>query len=281
LRIGADWNIVEPRLFAALGIPLVRGRDFDERDTATSLPVAIVNEAFARVAWPNLDPIGRQMEADGPSDGTVQVTVVGVAADARMMSIAEPAEPYIYVPLAQRYTARTNLLVKTAGASTIPELRTVIREMNSNLPVTEALTLSDVTALGTIPQRIAAAIAGTLGLVGLLLAALGIYGVTSYAVNRRRREIGIRVALGAERRDVMRLILTQGAVLALVGVGIGLCVAAAGAQLIRSLLFGVSGVDPLTFAVASLLFTAIALLATYIPARRALNVDPIAALRND
>ena len=280
-RFSADWNIVEPRLFGALGLALVRGRDFDERDAASSAPVAIVNEAFARAAWPGVDPIGRQMEADGPGLDAISVTVVGVAADARLMSLGDAAEPYIYVPFGQRYTSRPNLVIKTAGASVIPEVRSLIRSMNSNLPVTEALSLSDVTAIGTIPQRIAAALAGTLGLVGLLLAAMGIYGVTSYAVTRRQREIGIRIALGAERADVLRLILRQGAMLALIGVTIGLVLAAAGAQLIQSLLYGVSGVDPVAFGVAAALFTAVAMAATYIPARRALSVSPVAALRND
>ena len=220
------------------------------------------------------------MESDA-SGAATPVTVVGLAADARFMSVAEPAEPYIYVPLSQVYQGRINLLARTSGRSVIPEVRALIRTMNPNLPVAEALSLADVTALGTIPQRIAAAIAGTLGVVGLLLAATGIYGVTSYAVSRRTREIGIRVALGADARDVMRLLLRQGMVLAAVGVVIGLGLAAAGAQLIRSLLYGVSGLDPVTFGAAGLLFAAVALLATWLPARRALAVDPMVALRNE
>ncbi|HJR59659.1 MAG TPA: ABC transporter permease [Vicinamibacterales bacterium] len=278
--VPADWNVVEPGFFHTLGVRLVRGRDFDARDTVAAPAVAIVNEAFARFAWPGADPIGRQMETD-TSEGVRRVTIVGVADDARFMSVAEPAEPYVYVPLAQVYQGRINLLVKTGGPSAIPEVRALVRAMNPNLPVTEALPLADITALGTIPQRIAAAIAGTLGLVGLLLAAIGIYGVTSYAVSRRTREIGIRVALGADSRDVMRLMLKQGAVLAGIGIVIGLCLAAAGAQVIRSLLFGVSGVDPMTFGGASAIFTVVALVATYLPARRALSVDPMAALRNE
>jgi putative ABC transport system permease protein len=207
------------------------------------------------------------------------VTVVGIAQDARFMSVAEPARPYIYAPLGQVYQGRIHLLVKTSGVTAIPGVRALVREMNPNLPVTEALPLSDVTALGTIPQRIAAAIAGTLGVVGLLLAATGIYGVTSYAVSRRTHEIGIRVALGAERRDVMRLMLRQGATLAAIGVAIGLGLAAAAGQVVESLLYGISGVDPLTFGGACALFLVVGLIATYIPARRALQVDPMVALR--
>lgn len=279
-RIPADWNIVTPGFFDTLDVQLVRGRDFAAQDTLNAPPVAIVNEAFARAAWPGEDPIGRQVESE-TGEGTRQVTIIGVAADARFMSVAQPADPYIYVPLAQVYQPTLHLLARTSGRSVIPEVRSLVRTMNPNLPVAEALTLADVTALGTIPQRIAAAIAGTLGIVGLLLAAMGIYGVTSYAVSRRTREIGIRVALGAEARDVMRLLLRQGMMLAAIGVVVGLGLAAAGAQVIRSLLYGVSGVDPVTFGGACVLFIAVALIATWLPARRALGVDPMVALRNE
>jgi ABC-type antimicrobial peptide transport system permease subunit len=171
--------------------------------------------------------------------------------------------------------------VKTNGHSVLAEIRSLVRTMNPNLPVTEALPLSDITALGTIPQRIAAAIAGTLGVVGLLLAAMGIYGVTSYAVSRRTREIGIRMALGAESGAVLRLLLKQGAILAAAGVALGLVIAAAGSQLVESLLYGINGLDPITFLIAGVLFVSVALIATYLPARRALAVDPMTALRNE
>jgi ABC-type antimicrobial peptide transport system permease subunit len=242
--------------------------------------VAIVNEAFARAAWPGQDPVGRELETD-TGDGLYPTTVIGVADDARFMSVAQAAEPYIYVPLAQLYQGRIHLIVKTNGHSVLAEVRALVRTMNPNLPVTEALPLSDITALGTIPQRIAAAIAGTLGVVGLLLAAMGIYGVTSYAVSRRTREIGIRMALGAESGDVLRLLLKQGAILAAAGVALGLVIAAAGSQLVESLLYGINGLDPITFLIAGVLFVSVALIATYLPARRALAVDPMTALRNE
>jgi predicted permease len=279
-EITADWNLVEPGFFETLGMRLVRGRDFDPRDTSGAPPVIIVNEAFARAAWPDGDPIGRQVESDAFGDRS-QLTVVGVAADARMRSIGEPARPYVFLPLAQLYRGEIKLLVRTTGVTAVGEIRALLRSMNSNLPVTEALPLSDVTAFGTIPQRIASAISGTLGIVGLMLAAIGIYGVTSYAVSQRTREIGIRVALGADNKRVMRLMLRQGLVLAGIGVLMGVGLAAAGAQLIRSLLYGISGLDPLTFGAAALVFALIALIASYIPARRALAVDPMVALRNE
>ena len=274
--------MIEPGFFAALSMPLVKGRDFTAADSASAPPVAIVNDAFVRRYLPGRDPIGTQMQTtDGADEKPRTRTIVGVTADARLMSLGEAAEPYIYVPRAQRSMERLALIVKSSGASAIPEVRRLIRTMNPNLPVTEAMPLSEVTALGVIPQRIAAAVAGTLGIVGLLLAAIGIYGVTSYAVSRRSREIGIRVALGADQRSVLRLMLRQGAVLAASGVAIGVVLAAAGTQLIKSLLYGVAGLDPLTFGAACLLFTIVALAATYIPARRALSVDPMVALRNE
>jgi putative ABC transport system permease protein len=276
--IDADWNIVEPGLFRTLGQRLLRGRDFTDQDTAAAAPVAIVNEAFARAVWPGADPVGQQFESER-TDGIARVTVIGVAADARLMSISEPAAPYVYVPLAQRYISPINLLVKTSGASSIPALRAMVRTMNPNLPVTEALPLSEITALGLVPQRIAAAVAGALGVVGLLLAAVGIFGVTAYAVTRRTREIGIRIALGADHGNVMRLLLRQGLMLTGIGLVLGVGLAAVGAQLIQGLLYGVSGVDPVTFASACALFGVVSMIATYLPARRALRVDPMVALR--
>ena len=273
----ADWNIVEPGLFRTLEMRLARGRDFDARDTSTSQPVAIVNEAFARAAWPNADAIGQVVIAEPD----VKMTVVGIAADAQLMSIGEAAEPYIYVPLAQHYESDTNIIVKTSGVSVLPDLRALVRRMNPNLPVSEALSLADVTAFGTIPQRVAGAVAGTLGIVGLLLAAIGIYGVTSYAVSRRTREIGIRVALGADRAEVLNLFLKQSLALTATGVVLGAAAAALASRVLAGLLFGINALDPLAFGTASAVFATVAMAAAYIPARRALAVDPMAALRNE
>jgi predicted permease len=279
-QIQADWNLVAPGFFKTLEMRLVRGRDFEGRDTQGAPPVVIVNEAFARAAWPDGDVIGRQIESDALGERT-QLTVVGVSADARMRSIGELPRPYVFLPIAQLYKSDIKLLAKTNGETAIGEIRSLVRAMNVDLPVTETLSLADVTAFGTIPQRIASAISGVLGIVGLLLAAIGIYGVTSYAVNQRTREIGIRVALGADHHAVMRLVLRQGLVLAGVGVSFGVALAAVGAQLIQNLLYGISGLDPITFGGASLTFGLIALIASYIPARRALSVDPMVALRNE
>jgi putative ABC transport system permease protein len=279
-EVDASWNIVSPGYFKALDIRLVRGRDFTDADTAAAPRVAIVNEALARLAWNSPDAIGRTIEVnDGPGGKYQPVTIVGVAFDAQVINLGETVEPYLYVPITQLYDPRVAVVVKHAGGTAIPQIRALVREMDPNLPVAQALPLAQVTAVGLIPQRIAAGVAGSLGVVGLLLAAIGIYGVTSYSVSRRVREIGIRVALGADGQSVLRLILRQGIVLTLTGVVIGLAAGALLSQVLRSLLFGVSALDPVTFGGGAALFIAVALAASYFPARRATRVDPMAALR--
>ena len=278
--IDADWNVVEPGFFDTLRLRLVRGRDFSQTDTRTAPQVAIVTEAFARKAWPDRDAIGQRLVVEPLPGHSPDLTVIGIAADAKLMSLSEEARPYIYVPLAQRSMASLSLLVKTRGdASAIPQVRALLREMNPNLPLTVAMPLREVTAIGLVPQRMVASVAGSLGLVGLVLAAIGIYGVTAYTVSRRTREIGIRVALGADQARVLRLVLRQGLVLAGIGVAIGVALAAIGSTLVESLLYGVHGLDPITFAGACLLFAVVTLTATYIPARRAARIDAASALR--
>lgn len=219
------------------------------------------------------------VQGDGPAHS---ITVVGVAADARLIWLTGPVEPYVYVPFAQRFAERVALFVRTRdGRSAVPQVRAILRTMNPNLPITRSMPLAEVTAIGLIPQRIAASVAGTLGVVGLLLAAIGIYGVTSYAVSRRTREIGIRIALGADSGRVLRLVLRQGLVMASIGVAIGVVIAGAGSRFLESMLFGVRGLDPVTFVGAYLLFAAVTLVASYVPARRAATVDPMVALRNE
>ena len=279
--IAADWNVVEPGFFKTLRIGLIRGRDFDERDSRTASRVAIVSETFARRAWPDREALGEQLIGETPG-GKSELTVIGVAADAQLVWLGAAPEPYIYVPNAQQFSSRTWLVVRNrSAASTVPQVRALITDLNRNLPVTEALSLSDVTALGLVPQRIAASVAGTLGAIGLLLAAIGIYGVTAFAVSRRTREIGIRIALGADRRRVLTLVVRQGLVLAGIGVAIGAALAGAGSSLLESLLFGVRGLDPVTFIGAGLLFAFVAVAASYLPARRAARLDPMVALRSE
>jgi putative ABC transport system permease protein len=276
-----DWNVVTPGFFKTLDVRLLRGRDFTDADGPGAPRVAIVNEALARRFWDTDDVVGRQFEVVTPFSKGPLTTVIGVAANAQFVSLGDSESPYLYVPLGQQYRGHVSLLVKSATGSLVPQIRSLVREMNPNLPVTGAMSLADVTAIGLVPQRIAAAVAGSLGIVGLLLAAIGIYGVTSYAVSRRTHEIGIRIALGADTGTVLRLVLRQALVLTVIGVTIGVAGAAALSQLLRSLLFGVSSVDPITFGGAAALFALTALTASYLPARRATRVDPMVALRNE
>ena len=277
----ADWNAVSPDYFKTLNMRLVSGRDFTEQDVAGAPGVIIINEAMARSVWQTTDVLGRQFEAQVMGDTRATLTVVGVAPDAQVDMLGANVGPFVYVPLAQRYMSRASLVVKSAAGGTIPQVRALVRELNPNLPVTTALPLEQVTALMLIPQRIAGAVAGTLGVVVLLLAAIGIYGVTAYSVSRRTREIGIRMALGANRTSVLRLVIRQGLVLTAIGVTLGLAAGAAGAQVLRSLLFGVSALDPIAFGGAAVLFGVVALAASYLPARRATRVDPMIALRTE
>ena len=275
----ADWNAVSPDYFRTLKMPLVSGRDFTAQDSAGAPGVIIINEAMARSVWQTTDVLGRQFETDAIGDRTTTLTVVGVAPDAQVDTLGEKVRPFVYVAVAQRYVPRMSLLVKSNRGSVIPGVRTLLREMDPNLPITMAMPLAQVTALALIPQRVAGAVAGSLGVVVLLLAAIGIYGVTSYSAERRTREMGIRMALGADRRAVLRLIIRQGLVLTGIGVVLGLAAAAAGAQVLRSLLFGVSALDPLAFGGAALLFGLVSLAASYLPARRATRLSAVTALR--
>ena len=275
----ADWNAVSPDYFKTLGMRLVSGRDFTDQDVTGAPGAIVINETMARSVWQTTDVLGRQFETDAIGNTRSTLTVVGVAPDAQVDTLGATVRPFVYVPVAQRYVSRVSLLVKSAKGGTIPQVRALLRDMNPNLPVTTAMPLDQFTAIALIPQRIAGAVAGSLGVVVLLLAAIGIYGVTSYSVNRRTREIGIRMALGADRATVLRLVIRQGLVLTGIGVGLGLAAGAAGAQVIRSLLFGVSSLDPIAFGGAALLFAIVSLAASYLPARRATRVDPMLALR--
>ena len=281
--LGPDWNIVTPGYFETMRIELAEGRPFRELDRAGAPAVAIINQTLANQLWPGERPIGRRIVNPQPPDGEdIVLEVVGVEKDRKYRSLGETPRGYIYVPLAQRYSARLNLLVKREdGPSLVPAVRGVVRDLNPNLPVVQAQALADYIAVGLLPQRIALSVAGSLGMVGLLLAAVGIYGVTAYSVSRRTREIGIRIALGAARGDVVRMVLRQGATLAGAGVAAGVVVALVASRAIASLLYGIGPADPLTYATAAAIFAAMTLLASWAPARRAAAIDPMRALRDE
>jgi len=262
-----------------MGTRLVEGRDFFEQDDESSGRVAIVNETFARRFWSGEDPIGKRF-----SVGTVdapRVQIVGVAQDGKYTGLNEDPKPVVYRPLLQRYTGASNLVVRTQSdpQALISAVRRELQEMDSQLPISSAKTLVEHMSVPLLPSRIAASVLGGFGLLALALAAIGIYGVMSYAVSTRTYEVGIRTALGAQSSDVLTLMIRQGITLTLIGLAVGLFSAFALTGLMKGLLFGVNATDPLTFAGVSILLTVTALLACYIPARCATRVDPIVALR--
>ena len=208
--------------------------------------------------------------------------MIAVASDAKYRFLGEEPRTFVYVPIAQEFVPRTTIIARsTNGQRLTAQLRALVAQLNPNLPIVMAQTFDDYSALGLVPQRVAASVSGSLGLVGLLLAALGIYGVTAYMVASRTREIGVRVALGAQPGAVVRMVLRQGMSLALWGAAIGLALAAGASRLLGSLLFGVAPADPLAFGGSALLFVVIGLVACFVPARRAAHVDAMQALRHD
>jgi predicted permease len=280
----ADWNVVEPDYFKTMRMSLVAGRDFTAADRAGAPYVVIVNETAARQMWPNQDPLGKvlvhHLDRRGTSDSLRPMIVVGVAKDAKYAFLGEEPTGFVYVPMQQQYIPRTTIVARASGGRRLAaDIRSLLASMNPNVPVVNAQTFEEYASLGLIPQRIAASVAGSLGVIGLLLAAIGIYGVTAYMVTSRTREIGIRIALGARRGSVVRMVLRQGMILTLIGAAIGLVLAAAASRLLGSLLFGVGPTDPISFAGAAMLFVVIGLAACYAPARRATEIDAMEALR--
>ena len=274
----ADWNVVTPGYFATLGIPLVRGRDFAEADRAANGDVAILNESFAAALFPGEDPIGRSFTNEGRS-----VTVIGVARNAKYRSLGEEPRNFIYVTLGQRYFGRIHLLIKMApgAAATGRAVHSIVAGIDPSLPILRQQTMLEQTATSLFPQRLALYVSGGLGAVALLLVLVGIYGVTAFSVAQRTREIGVRVALGAQRSHVLALVVRQGLVLVGIGVMLGSLAAFAATRLIRDLLYGVPPTDGVALSAAAALLALAALVASWIPARRAARLDPVIALRSE
>jgi predicted permease len=270
-------NIVGPGYLGLMHIPLERGRDFSARDRAGSLPVAIVNQSFARRFWRGEDPIGKRIQV-----GDSVREVVGIARDSRTRSLSETPAPYFYLPFLQRYQPNMTLEVRTAGdpAAIISAVRREIAALDRDLPV-QSGTMEDALGLSLLPQRAGATLLGIFSVLGLVLASVGLYGVVAYAVAQRTRELGIRVALGAEPTDIYRVVLGHGVKLTLLGLGIGVGAALLLARLARGVLFGVSSTDPVTLGSVAVILATVALLASFIPARRATRVDPLRALREE
>ena len=274
----ADWNVVTPRYFETMRIPIVRGRAFQDSDRHGSLDVAIINEMMARKLWPGQDAVEKHFY-DGPLPEGRERVIVGVAHDSKYRSLGEKPRMFVYVPLQQNYMPRLTLLTRTAGNQTaIPNVRSLVHQINPYLPIVNTQPLEEFIGTGLFPQKVALAVAGSLGLVGLLLASIGIYGITAFSVQRRTREIGIRMALGAKRDGVMRMVLWQGMRLTAAGMVIGMIAALAVTRLLAGLLYGISPGDPIAFGAAAMLFLLITAAATYFPARRAAAIEPTTAL---
>jgi putative ABC transport system permease protein len=276
-----DYHIISSAFTSTMGIPLLRGRTFTDSDNEISPDVALVNSTMSRRFWTEGDPIGKRFLQGHPGDGGKWVTIVGIVADTKLYGLDNPARLEVYYPYRQHSDNDMNLVVRSAvdPASLTSAIRTAVASIDKDQPVFAVHTMQQLVDDSISTRRLTLVLLGIFSALALILAAIGIYGVMAYSVALRTQEIGIRMALGAQQKDVLRLILGQGARIAFFGVAIGLAAAAALARLLSSLLFSVSSSDPLTFAVGSILLVAVALLACYIPARRALRVDPIIALR--
>lgn len=276
-----DASIVTPEYFHLMGFTLRRGRLFGDRDDENALPVAVINEAMARTYWPAGDAVGKRVKLSRRD--TSWTTVIGVVGDARTESLEDARIPEVYVSLYQRGSHHLAVFLRGAlDTGTIPErVREIVQTVDPTLPVFGAQTLDDTVAAALSARRFGLAMVSLFALTALLLAGLGIYGVISYLVSERTAEIGIRLALGAQRRDVIRIVLREGMSLAIAGSVVGLAGALAVSRLMAGLLYGVKPTDPATFAIVAGLLIAVALLGCYLPARRATKVDPIVALRFD
>jgi len=276
-----EASTVSPGYFHLLGIPLVHGRLFTDQDNENAPQVAIVNDAFARTWWPNDNPVGKRVKLSGLNAATSWTTVVGVIADARTESLEEADVPQIYECLLQGTDDELAIFLRgRLDPARIPEeARVAVQSINPDLPVFGAMTLPGVVSGALSQRRFSMEMVLIFALTALLLAALGIYGTISYLVSERTHEIGIRLALGAKRSEIMRMILRQGLALAIAGAALGLLGALIVSHLMAGLLYRVSPTDPLTFVGVTFVLTAVALAASYIPAMRAMRVDPLVALR--
>ncbi|HEY7544603.1 MAG TPA: ABC transporter permease, partial [Blastocatellia bacterium] len=288
----AVYTRVAPNYFRTMGIPIKSGREFNERDNEKAPPVAIISETMARRYWPGEDPLGRRIEA-GFSDYQ-WITVIGVVGNVRHFTLEAEARPEMYFSFLQplddepidekdleRMADHVNVAVRAEGdpADLAAAVREQVWSLDPDQPVLQLTTMEELLAEAVAPRRFNMMVFGVFASLAIALAAVGIYGVVSYAVSQRTREIGIRMALGADSRDVLKLVISQGMAMAIAGVGAGLIAAFGLTRLIESLLFGVKPDDPLTFIFISMLLMVIAFAASYIPARRAIRVDPVVALR--
>jgi predicted permease len=285
-NLGAEFRFVGAGYFQTLRIPLLRGRSFSSSDRAEAAPVVIINQTMAKMYWPNQNALGQRIwvgKPMGPAEAEpAPREIVGIVSDIREMTLAEPPAPTMYIPYSQHPQADGAYFLlrsRLNPAALIPDIRSTMQRLGPGSSVAEVKTMEQILTASLTDWRFHAILLGTFGALALFIAAIGIYGVISYSVAQRTHEFGVRLALGAATRDVLTMVVKQGAILAAIGIAIGLAAAFGLMRLMASLLYGVRASDPLTFVAVSLLLAGVALLASYIPARRAMKVDPMVALR--
>ena len=271
-----NYETVGPKYFQTMRIPLVHGRGFDERDREGARGVVIVSEAMARRYWAGGDALGRRIKLDKD-----WLEIVGIAKDVKYSRLSEPPRPFLYLPLLQDYRSNMILVARTAvePEKAFQAVRAEVAALDPEMPMFDLKTLEEHIGLALFLQRMAATLLSIFGLLALSLAAVGLYSVMAYVVSQRTREMGIRMSIGAQRKDVFKLILGQGLLLSVIGVLGGLVTAMLVTRLTAHLLYDVSATDPTTFTFVGLLLLGVALLAAHLPARRATRVDPMIALR--
>jgi predicted permease len=276
--INIKYNQVAPNYFEVMGTRILRGRPFVDADREGAAPVAIVNETMAERFWPTADPLGATLRIRG-----VAHEVVAIVEDGKINNLHEPAEPLFYLPYAQSPSGDTTLLIATDGDAGLaaPAVAELLRDREGELLNLGLVSLEQHMRQALYADRMPAQIGAALGLLGVLLASVGLYGVISRLVNQRQREFGIRMALGAQRSGVLKLVLAQGLKLSLVGVGVGIGLAQVVGRLMASSLHGVGSVDPLVLLVSCAIVVVVGLAASHVPTRRATRVDPMEVLRND
>jgi len=275
-------RVTDPGYFRAMGIPLLRGRNFTDVEAREARHVVLISESMARRDFPGENPLGKRITVP-MSEKPVPTEIVGIVGDVRYDSLVDQAEPTVYFPHPDLVYDAMTLVIRTTGdpGEMVPAVRRVLRSIDPNQPVSDVRTMDQVMSQTVGRARFNTILLGLFAALATLLATAGIFGVMNYSVTLRTREIGLRMALGAPRKQVLMLILKQGLLLTALGIGIGLLGALALTRLMSGLLFGVGSTDPATFAAIVLLLTAVSLIACYIPARRATRVDPLIALRYD
>jgi putative ABC transport system permease protein len=280
----ARYDVVSPGYYSTMGIPVLRGRDVSWRDTLETVPVIVINEAMAQKYWPNQDPVGKRIKEGRPDETMPWLTVVGVVANFHDFEVARPPAPTIFFPISQVSTGSALLrdwVVRTNGnpLAVASGVRDAIWSINKDMPISRVQPMEQVRFNSVAQQQFTLLLLALSAGLALALAGVGLYGVTAYATARRTREIGIRMALGAQRSDIMRMVLFEGAGIGFVGVALGIVAALFSTRLMGALLYGVGATDPLAFAGMAILLAVVILIACYIPARRAMGTDPMIAVR--